>query len=211
MSQTTDLPEELPLFPLQGAILLPGEILPLNVFEPRYLNMLDDVRRGSRYLGIIQSRSGGDPERPELAGTGTAGRLKQMQETDDGRYLISLVGVSRFQLAAELDRQTPYRMAKVDYTPYAVDRQPRAALEGDRTQFLQQLEAWFEAEQLTADWCSLQAAPLAKLVDQLSMSAPFPSADRQALLEARDPAERLQLMQALLEVGTGGRPGGSVH
>jgi len=215
MSQANDLPDELPLFPLQGAILLPGEILPLNVFEPRYLNMLDDVRNGGGHLGIIQSRSGDDPSRPALAGTGTAGRLKQWQETGDGRYLISLVGVSRFRLAAELDRQTPYRIAKADYAPFAEDRRPRGELEGDREAFLQKLRAWFRAEHLTADWCSLQAAPLAKLVDQLSMSAPFPSADRQALLEAHGPAERLRLMQALLDVGTDGRTGrgtgGSVH
>ncbi|MFT6662024.1 MAG: Lon protease-like protein [Maricaulis maris] len=211
MSHPIDPPEDLPLFPLQGVILLPGEILPLNVFEPRYLNMLDDVRRGSGHLGIIQSRSGTDMQQPVLAGTGSVGRLKQWQETGDGRYLISLVGISRFRLVREVERQTPYRVATVDYSLYRDDRLPRAAIEGDHDRLLQLLQAWFKAEHLTADWDSVRATPLATLVDQLSMSAPFPSDDRQALLEARGPAQRLTLILALLAERIAGEAGGAMH
>ncbi|RKR00394.1 LON peptidase substrate-binding domain-containing protein [Maricaulis maris] len=198
MSQNLPLPDQLPLFPLGGAILLPGEILPLNVFEPRYLNMLDDVRRGGGHIGIIQTRPGSDPGHPELAVIGGVGRLKQCQETEDGRYLITLVGVSRFRLEREIATKTPYRVAEPDYTPFRDDLLPRREPDADRERLLQLLQAWFQAEQLTADWRSLRDAPIAVLVDQLSMNAPFPARDRQALLEAPDSAARLDLMQALL-------------
>lgn len=211
MSQSHDLPDELPLFPLGGAILLPGEILPLNVFEPRYLNMLDDVRRAGGHIGIIQTRPGGDPQHPALAGVGTAGRLKQWQETDDGRYLISLVGASRFRLAREIDAPTPYRVAEADYEPFTHDLSPRIEPQGDRSHLLQLLQVWFQAESLTADWQSLKSAPMAVLIDQLSMSAPFPAADRQSLLEATNTTARLELMQTLLARRIADSASGSVQ
>lgn len=211
MSQYPDLPDRLPLFPLGGAILLPGELLPLNVFEPRYLNMLDDVQRDGGHVGIIQSRTGSDAARPNLARIGGAGRLKQLQETDDGRYLITLVGVSRFRLKRELDTPTPYRVAEPDYTPYAADLLPRREPECDRNRLLQLLQAWFKAEHLAADWSTLRDAPLATLIDQLSMSAPFPADERQALLEAADPVARLDLMQDLLAVRIAGGADGSMQ
>ncbi|WP_291844800.1 LON peptidase substrate-binding domain-containing protein [Maricaulis sp.] len=211
MSQDISLPDRLPLFPLGGAILLPGEILPLNVFEPRYLNMLDDVRRDGGHIGIIQTRPGGDPQCPDLARVGGVGRLKQWQETEDGRYLITLVGVSRFRLVRELDATTPYRVAEPDYTPFSDDLLPRHEPSGERERLLQLLQAWFQAEHLTADWRSLRDAPMAVLVDQLSMSAPFPSGDRQALLEAPDATSRLELMQSLLAARIAGSADGSLQ
>jgi len=198
MSNDLPLPDQLPLFPLGGAILLPGEFLPLNVFEPRYLNMLDDVRRGDGHVGIIQTRPGGDPQRPALVDVGGVGRLQQWQETGDGRYLITLVGVSRFRVQRELETSNPYRVVHADYGPYSDDFLPRREPDTDRDGFLQQLRAWFVAEGLAADWHSLREVPMAVLVDQLSMSAPFSAADRQALLEAADAVARLDLMQALL-------------
>ncbi|MFY0638141.1 LON peptidase substrate-binding domain-containing protein [Maricaulis maris] len=211
MTDFEDLPEHLPLFPLGGAILLPGEILPLNVFEPRYLNMLDDVRHGDGHVGIIQCRSGRNPEKPELAPIGGAGRLKQWQETDDGRYLITLVGVSRFRLCQEIEVGKPYRVGAADYSGFADDLLPRQVPSVDRDRLLGLLQAWFEAEQLAADWRTLRDAPLPVLVDQLAMSAPFASADRQALLEAQDTTARLDLMQDLLAARIAGNAGGSMQ
>ncbi|WP_297732680.1 LON peptidase substrate-binding domain-containing protein [uncultured Maricaulis sp.] len=211
MTDFEDLPGRLPLFPLGGAILLPGEILPLNVFEPRYLNMVDDARNGSGHIGIIQSRSGSNPEKPELAPIGGAGRLKQWQETEDGRYLITLVGVSRFRVRREVAADKPYRVAEADYADFANDLLPRQITDADRDRLLGLLQAWFEAEQLAADWRTLREAPLPVLVDQLAMSAPFPAADRQALLEASNTTARLNLMQDLLAERIAGNAGGSMQ
>ncbi len=208
MTDTRSLPDQLPLFPLGGAILLPGEFLPLNVFEPRYLNMLDDVRRGGGHIGIIQTRQGGTPDKPELRRVGGAGRLVHFDETPDGRYLITLKGVSRFVLAEELDTPTPYRVARPDYTPFAQDLEPRSEIDGDRGRLVTLLQAWFQAEHVAADWESVGAAPLVTLVDQLSMVAPFAAAEKQKLLEAETPAVRLETMQAILaEHLTGGADG----
>ncbi len=211
MTDRKDLPERLPLFPLGGTILLPGEILPLNVFEPRYLNMLDDVRQEGGHIGIIQCRTGSSPEKPDLAPIGSAGRLKQWQETGDGRYLITLIGVSRFRLGREIEAGKPYRVAEADYSGFTDDLLPRQAGHADRGRLLGLLQAWFEAEELAADWRTLQEAPLPVLVDQLAMSAPFASDDRQALLEARDGRARLELMQDLLAARIAGNAGGSMQ
>ena len=208
MAETHTLPDQLPLFPLGGAILLPGEFLPLNVFEPRYLNMLDDVRRGSGFIGIIQTRQGSSPDKPDLRRIGGAGRLVHFEETQDGRYLITLKGVSRFVMAEELDTPTPYRVARADYTAFPQDQTPRSAIEGDRTRLVQMLQAWFKIEQVTADWESVASVPLVTLVDQLAMSAPFAAAEKQQLLEAEDPSKRLIAMEAILaEHLTGGADG----
>ena len=198
MRETRLLPETLPLFPLGGAILLPGAQLPLNVFEPRYLNMVDDVRREGGHIGIIQIRDGGTPERPHLAPVGCAGRLEQFEETRDGRYLINLVGVSRFRLAAEEDSAAPYRIARPDYAPYRADLQPPAELGGDRKRLVALLQAWFSAEHISTDWAALTRAPLADIVDQLAVGAPFSASERQAMLEAEDAETRLLVMEETL-------------
>lgn len=211
MSHASTLPEDLPLFPLGGAILLPGERLPLNVFEPRYLNMVDDVRAGDGHIGIIQVRPGGSAAQPALAATGTAGRLDHFEETDDGRYLITLTGISRFAVVEELDTRTPYRIARADYRPFAADLEPRQEVAGDRDRLIRMLQAWFQSEQVVADWESVAEAPLVTVVDQLSMSAPFGAQDRQRLLEAADSTARLGVMETILAERLAGGAGGSVQ
>lgn len=211
MTDTGPLPQDLPLFPLGGTILLPGERLPLNVFEPRYLNMVDDARAGGGHIGIVQTRPGGTPERPALARIGTAGRLDRFQETDDGRYLISLTGICRFAIEEELDRAAPYRTARVNYAPFAGDRTPRRDVPGDRDRLLRMLQAWFQAEHVAADWDTMAEAPLVTVVDQLSMAAPFGASDRQRLLEAETTAARLGEMEAILAERLAGGAGGPVQ
>ena len=211
MSKTRTLPDELPLFPLGGTILLPGERLPLNVFEPRYLNMLDDVRTGDGFIGIIQVRPGGTPDRPALAGVGTAGRLDHFEETDDGRYLIALTGVCRFVLTGEVKARTPYRVARADYGPFFMDIEPRREVEADRSRLIRMLQAWFQSEHVAADWESVAEAPLVTVVDQLSMSAPFGALDWQRLLEAADSTARLGEMEAILAERLAGGAGGPVQ
>lgn len=211
MAETDTLPRELPLFPLGGAILLPGEVLPLNVFEPRYLNMVDDVRRGHGHIGIIQTRDGGSPDRPALARVGCAGRLDQFQETSDGRYLITLRGVSRFSVAAEVDTSAPYRVAKTDYLAFEHDLEPRQAPEQGRERLIRLLEVWLDAEGLSTDWDNLGQAPMPRMIDQLSMIAPFAAPERQRLLLANDCAERLEVMETILAARIAGSADGSMH
>ncbi|MEE2526486.1 LON peptidase substrate-binding domain-containing protein [Hyphobacterium sp. HN65] len=205
------LPDILPLFPLGGAILLPGEVLPLNVFEPRYLNMTDDAMAGHKMIGIVQTRAGGAVDKPDIEAVGGAGVIIQHSETDDGRYLIVLQGVSRFEIRQELDEKTPYRTARVDWSIFDADRRaPEALINADRERFSALLRGWFANEGIQCDWSSVDAAPIVRVVDQIAMNAPFAAKEKQALLEAEDVRMRYDLMTALLEKklaeGAGGTP-----
>lgn len=200
MTDTRILPIELPLFPLGGVILLPGESLPLNVFEPRYLNMVDDVRREYNHIGIIQTLDGGSSgDKPGLATIGCAGRLEHFEETEDGRYLIALRGVSRFRLEEELETQTPYRLAKVSYRDFRQDLEPpRDAKESERERFLRLLQAWFAQERMGLNWEEVGEVPLHMIVDQLAMNAPFNPDEKARLLVSHDSATRLIDMEEIL-------------
>ncbi|WP_417491140.1 LON peptidase substrate-binding domain-containing protein [Maricaulis sp.] len=211
MNDTRTLPASLPLFPLAGCILLPGELLPLNVFEPRYLNMIDDARRDGGHIGIIQPEAGTGTGEPPLRRIGTAGRIKSFVETRDGRYLVTLDGVSRFELAAEADAATPYRIGRVDYRPFAQDLAPRPSLQGDRERLLRLLQIWFGDARVETDWPTLGTMPLEALVDRLAMLAPLPPQARQDLLEAPDGAARLVLMENLVAGLIAGSAGGTLQ
>jgi Lon protease-like protein len=207
----TRLPTSLPIFPLGGAILLPGEILPLNIFEPRYLNMIDDVMAADKLLGIVQTRAGGPPDHPLIEAIGGAGIVTGYTETEDGRYMIELEGISRFEITAELDEKTPYRTARIDWSLFDGDRAaPDALLTADRQRFTTLLRNWFAQESIKCDWSTVEAAPVIRIVDQIAMSAPFAAKEKQALLEAEDGRARFDLMTALLEKklaeGAGGTP-----
>lgn len=198
MSEESSPPAELALFPIRGCIMLPGEALPLNVFEPRYLNMLDDCRAGEGWLGIIQPVEGGPPDRPRLAAVGCAGRLASFQETEDGRYLIVLQGVQRFELAGESEALTPYRVGKTDYGRF--ERDPVAPRgEADATAgFLALLRRFFDHAGLQADWESVERAPAGIIADKVAMAAPFPPEAKQALLEAENGAARIEVLSMLM-------------
>jgi len=209
---TQALPSNLPLFPLGGAILLPGETLPLNVFEPRYLNMVDDALRGDRLIGIIQTQDGGSPEKPRLAGIGGAGRISSHSETPDGRYMIVLDGVSRFHLLGEEDHSTPYRVGRVDFEPFADDCGiPDAMLGADRDLLLSRARAWFAHESIEADWTQIESVSTAHLVDRLAMAAPFSAPEKQSLLESRNGRDRLRAMTDILKKRIAAAEGGNVN
>jgi Lon protease-like protein len=201
-----DLPKVVALFPLDGALLLPHTSRPLNIFEPRYLNLLDDVMAAERIIGMVQTVPGGTRERPHLAHVGCAGRVTSFGETADGRYLITLTGLCRFRLETELSSPTPYRQAKVDFSPYAEDLRERPAdLGTDRQRLMDALTPFLEHRGLRIDWGALYGAPIAQLVDSLAMALPFEHAELQALLEARDLDARRQTLITLLEIdGAGG-------
>ena len=200
-------PTILPLFPIAGCILLPGEILPLNIFEPRYLNMLDDVMSEHGAIGIIQPKPGGSPDAPHLETIGTMGKVVSFQETDDGRYSIMLQGGVRFRILEEVHFMTPYRQARVSYQDFRHDVAPTPLSPNiERERFITVLRQFFEEQKVETDWDAIDAAPLTTLTDKVAMSAPFEPEDKQALLEAPDQALRvatlLSLMEENLDVGS---------
>ena len=182
--RTADLPQMIPVFPLDGALMLPGGDLPLQIFEPRYLNMIDDVMAGDRIIGMIQTRPGGDRERPKLADVGCVGRVTSYAETSDGRYLITLTGVCRFEADLAQDE--------------GVQAPPAA-----RERFARALKRYLNRRELDIDWETAQSAPLEALVNSLAMGLPFEPAEKQALLEAPDLAGRFETLSTLLEIDGG--------
>ena len=200
-AKVTDLPQVAPLFPLDGVLLLPRGQLPLNVFEPRYLNMLDDVMGGDRVIAIVQTQPGGERTRPALAAVGCLGRVTSFAETGDGRYIITLTGACRFRLGPELNAPTPYRQARLDYAPYAADLDPAPDMADERPLLLGALRAYLERHGLQVDWEAAENAPPEALVNSLCMALPFEGPEKQALLEASDLPERLHALTALLRIG----------
>jgi Lon protease-like protein len=201
---TNDLPQVIPLFPLDGALLLPRGQLPLNIFEPRYLNMLDDVMAGDRIIGMIQT-FGGSRARPLLAPVGCAGRVTSYAETSDGRYLITLTGVIRFRTGEELPARTPYRQARADYAPFAADLEEPQEAPFVREPMLDALRAYLNRHRLDVDWETAREAPHEALVNSLSMALPFEPGAKQALLEAADLGERARTLTALLAIDAAGQ------
>jgi len=200
---SSDLPAVLALFPLPGALLLPRGELPLNIFEPRYLQMFDDALAGSRLIGMIQPDFDApeDAPHPPLVEVGCAGRITSFQESGDGRYLVSLTGVCRFRLAAELPVTTPYRQCRPLYDDFAEDLVPGAGEEAvDREALLRTLKAYLSANQLEADWSGIRGASNEALVNALSMMSPYGAREKQALLEAPDLRTRAEILVAVTEM-----------
>jgi len=197
-----DLPLVIPVFPLDGALLLPHAQLPLQIFEPRYIDMVDEAMASERIIGMVQTRPGGDPERPMLEGVGCAGKITTFAETSDGRYLITLTGLSRFAVREELAVRTPYRQVRVDFMPFQADLEPvQDDEEGfDRLRLLSALKRYLEHRSLDVDWEVAKAAPPEALVNSLAMALPFDPAEKQALLEAAGAAERRDALVALMEI-----------
>jgi uncharacterized protein len=199
-----DLPGVIPVFPLPGALLLPRGQMPLNIFEPRYLAMIDDsLRDGHRLIGMIQP----DPahrrsaDKPALYKVGCAGRITQLAESGDGRYLIELTGVSRFRVEEELNVATAYRQCSVTFAPFADDFVARKGEDAvDRAALLVALRAFLKANDLKADWEGIEKAPNEALVNALSMMSPYGPAEKQALLEAPDLKTRAEILVAITEI-----------
>jgi len=199
------VPAVIPVFPLPGALLLPRGQMPLNIFEPRYLAMVDDaLRSGHRLIGMIQpdpAHPGADPEKPHLFHVGCVGRMTQFAESGDGRYLIQLTGVARFRIEEELSVTTLYRQCKVTYQPYIDDFTPRMGEdEVDRESLLRALTSFLKANNLKADWEGIENAPNEALVNALAMMSPYDAAEKQAMLEAPDLKTRAEILVAVTEI-----------
>ena len=205
-----DLPRVVPIFPLPGVLLLPGGRLPLNIFEPRYLAMVRDALSGERTIGMIQPCA----EAPDVGAarvyeTGCAGRVTAFSETDDGRYLITLTGVIRFDVERELPPIEGYRRVVADYGRFRGDLEEEAS-EIDRERFLETLGCYFEANGIEGDWAAIEEAGDAALVTSLAMICPFAASEKQALLEAMSLPERARTMTAIMEMAVH-EPGGATH
>lgn len=200
-----DLPDTIAIFPLPGALLFPGGLLPLNIFEPRYLNMIDDAMAGDRLIGMVQALGGGPKHHPEIAAVGTLGEIVSHSETEDGRYLITLRGVSRFEVVQEPPLELPYRTAEVSWDVYEKDLQPDRSLEGEPPElFIAEMDEYLTRNDLSVDRTSVEDAPLDALVNALAMGCPFAPIEKQALLEARDLKARMECLIALFRTDTSG-------
>lgn len=197
MFTPADLPDTLPIFPLPGALLLPRARLPLHIFEPRYLAMFDDVlKTPQRLVGMIQPMGAGDC----LHAIGCAGRITSFTETEDGRYMITLTGVSRFRLGEVRDGFTPYKRGAADWSSFARDLGQAEHDHGmDRDAFLDLLARYFSQQELQSDWDSLKEAEDELLINALATLCPFDPEDKQALLEAPTLATRRETLLALME------------
>lgn len=202
-----DLPGEFPVFPLPGALLLPQGKLPLNIFEPRYLAMVEDSLGAGRMFGMIQP----DPSVAESAAgpglyrVGCLGRLSSFSETDDGRYLITLTGLTRFNVAAELEMRRGYRVVRGDYEPWLGDLNLAVQPIGvEREPLLAALRSYFAARGIDANWEAIRRMPDESLVVTLAMVCPFEPVEKQALLEAVTDADRANTLLTLLQMGAAG-------
>lgn len=214
------IPSHIPVFPLRGAILLPRASLPLQVFEPRYLAMLDDVLASNRLLGIVQP-DGGAEESPSgksvaLRKVGCIGRLVAFQELEDGRLLITLTGIARFDVQGEIESAKPYRIAKPDCARFAEDFVAGAGEDQvDRQALLKALKTYLEARNLKVDWGAVSRSSTESLVNSLSIVSPYGSEEKQALLEASDLKARADMLVALAEMelaaGSGGGSGSTLQ
>ncbi|WP_339914648.1 LON peptidase substrate-binding domain-containing protein [uncultured Brevundimonas sp.] len=198
--KAADLPQVIPVLPLSGTILLPRGQLPLNIFEPRYLNMIDDAMAADRMIGMIQPL-GGPVDLPVLSPVGCAGRITNFAETSDGRYLITLTGCARFRVTGELSTQTPYRHVRADFSAFESDlASPREDLDIDRETLLEALRAYLESRGLEVDWDTAAGAPPEALVNSLSMALPFDPPEKQALIEAISLMDRCAVLTALMRI-----------
>ena len=209
MMSAADLPDTIPVFPLPGALLLPRARLPLHIFEPRYLAMLDDTMKTShRLIGMVQPREVPGSDEKRLHAIGCAGRLTQFSETEDGRYMITLAGISRFRIRQEVSGFTPYRRCDVTWDGFSADLGNVEHDRGfDRPSFLDLLGRYFDAMSLSTDWDSLKEAEDELLINSLSMLCPFDPEEKQALLEAPSLTTRRETLVTLIEFALrGGGP-----
>ena len=193
-----DLPSVIPLFPLSGAVVLPHGQLPLNIFEPRYLSMVFDTLARSRLVGMVQPLRGEEGDHPDLHRTGCAGRIVSFSETRDGRILLVLSGVSRFDVEDELELYRGYRRAKISWSRFTHDLDDEE-IDIDRDRLLSLAKSYLESRQLAIEWDSLDGLELPELVDTLASSLPFSSREKQGLVEALIIQDRCELLSALCE------------
>ena len=195
-----DLPTKIPIFPLTGVLLLPHGKLPLNIFEPRYLNMITAALAGHRMIGMVQPTGPNEGDQPDIYKTGCAGRITSFNESEDGRYLVTLSGLIRFDLAEDLSLRDGYRVAVPDWSPYCDDLAEETSAGVDRDRMLRALKGYFTVNDVDANWDAIKDTTTDRLVNALAMMCPFQPSEKQALLEALSLGDRANVMVALLEM-----------
>ncbi|MGO9134290.1 MAG: LON peptidase substrate-binding domain-containing protein [Methylovirgula sp.] len=197
-----EVPSVIAVFPLTGALLLPRGELPLNIFEPRYLAMIDDAMKSHRIIGMIQPEENSSyRDVPGLLQIGCAGRITQLAETGDGRYHLTLTGIARFRILEEIPAMTPYRQCRIDFSEFRTDFTPSIGENAvDRDSVIRTLRDFAEANQLQIDWNSIHEAPNEALVNALAMMSPYGPKEKQALLEAPDLKARAEVLVAIAEI-----------
>jgi uncharacterized protein len=204
-----ELPDVLPIFPLGGALLLPRAELPLNIFEDRYLQMFDAAVSSHRMIGMIQPQADSDDKKPQLLRIGCAGRITSYSETSDNRLLIGLTGICRFEMISEKRVKTPWRQCHVNYDGFAADlvteNQSRTV---NRSALVTAFRQYLESNNMTANWDEVEKVSTENLVNTLSQMAPYPAAEKQALLEAPDLKTRADMLIALTELALAKQSGG---
>lgn len=206
-TRADDLPEILLIFPLSGAVLLPHGRLPLNIFEPRYLSMARAALNGERMIGMIQPRASGRETAGDdaaLYATGCVGRIADSSETEDGRLLIVLSGICRFEVAEELEMRDGYRRVRPDYHRFLDDRAEPATRLADRARLIAALRKFLAARELATDWQTAEEASDPDLINSVAMACPFAPEEKQALLEAADLNQRAERLLALFEMDSHG-------
>ncbi len=198
-----DLPATLPIFPLTGVLLLPRGRLPLNIFEPRYLNMVSDALGGNRMFGMVQpneAEAEQNEKEPDTYSTGCTGRVTHFEETDDGRFVLSLRGVCRFRVVEEIPTTRGYRRCAADWAPYRDDLETSDDASIDRERLTAAVRNYFTAKGLDANWEAIEKANDEYLVTSIAMLCPFDPSEKQALLEASDLVARAELLTTIVEM-----------
>jgi Lon protease-like protein len=208
-TEPSTLPASLPIFPLAGVLLLPRGKLPLNIFEPRYLAMTRDALATDRLIGMIQPTEEEKPgQAPAIYKTGCAGRITEFSETDDGRFLITLTGLARFEIGEEVPTNRGYRRVVPRWERYRTDLEETGGAPVDRPRLMTALKGFFKLHEITADWNAIKSTGDERLVTSLAMICPFAPNEKQALLEAGDLVERARLLTALIEMAAHEGPSG---
>jgi Lon protease-like protein len=201
LTRPEDLPEILPLFPLSGVLLLPGGKLPLNIFEPRYLAMVEAAMAQKRLIGMVQPTGQVDADgKPQIFHVGCAGRIHSFNETEDGRFLIGLIGVCRFRIREEAEMVNGFRRARAEWDEYLFDLNPPPPLMIDRTGLMDHMRCYFKLQGVAGDWSMIEKTDDCKLLTSLAMICPFLPSEKQALLEAKTMEERCRLLTALMDM-----------
>lgn len=197
-----DMPETLPIFPLSGALLLPHGDLPLNIFEERYVNMIEDALTGSRLIGMIQPREegAGHDKKAPIFDLGCAGKITDFSQTPDGRYMITLSGICRFKVMEEIETTRGYRLVKPDWSLHDQDTRSQPCFDMDREHLNALLKRYFEQEEMACDWAAIDKAADSHLITCLSMCCPLGHQEKQALLEAEGCADRAKIFMTMLEM-----------
>ena len=204
MDELKKLTSTIPIFPLSNFIIFPNTTVPLNIFEPRYIQMINDSMKSHRMIGMVQPKKSGELKKPDLYEVGCIGKITSFNETEDGRYLIIINGVSRFNIDEEIDTDRLYRLCKVNYRNYIkdLDNKIEELNVAELDKIFQDLKSLFEKKGFMVDWSNLKKQDFSNTLNTLSMASPFSLEEKQVLLETKDLNTRKLMLEDILKTYT---------